>query len=63
MSSGKLTQSDYHTLSTNLNCMLLDLDDAVHWSNVEWLKSDFERGNGVTKESTSNVTKKNIQRQ
>lgn len=61
MHSGKLTQLHYHALSTNPNCMLLDLEDAVHWSNVEWLKSDSERGNGVTKESTSNVTNKNIQ--
>lgn len=27
MHSGKLTQLHYHALSTNPNCMLLDLED------------------------------------
>lgn len=28
----------------NPNCMLLDINDAVHWSKADWLTSEIEQG-------------------
>lgn len=48
------TQTCCHAVIQNPNCTLLDVDDTVGQSNVDWLTGGLENGKNVTAGFTEN---------